>query len=94
MHGLIAAQVAFCFMVHFAAGLFVATFDRLANQSTGFSPERLLVLETTAQRPQPRGGLGAGSRTPAHGSRRRERRACRDSRCSSGNGMERTHLGE
>jgi putative ABC transport system permease protein len=53
MHGLIAAQVAFCLVVHFAAGLFVATFDRLAHQPTGISPERLLALETTAQRPQP-----------------------------------------
>jgi predicted permease len=53
MHALIAVQVAFCFVVHFAAGLFVATFDRLANQSTGFSAERLLTLDTVAPRPQP-----------------------------------------
>jgi predicted permease len=53
MHALIVVQVAFCFMVHFAAGLFVATFDRLAHQSTGFSAERLLVLDTVAQRAQP-----------------------------------------
>ena len=53
MHALIAAQVAFCFLVLFVAGLFVATFDRLSNQSTGFSAERLLVLETISQRPQP-----------------------------------------
>jgi predicted permease len=53
MHALIAVQVAFCFVVHFAAGLFVATFERLANQSTGFSAERLLVLETTARHAQP-----------------------------------------
>jgi putative ABC transport system permease protein len=52
MHALIALQVAFCFIVHFASGLFVATFDRLANQSTGFSSERLLVLDTDARRPQ------------------------------------------
>ena len=77
MHALIAAQVAFCLIVHFAAGLFVATFDRLANQPTGFSPERLLVLETTAQRPQPAAGLGADVGTPARRSRRRERRAVR-----------------
>jgi putative ABC transport system permease protein len=30
MHALIAAQVAFCFLVLFVAGLFVATFDRLS----------------------------------------------------------------
>jgi predicted permease len=53
MHALVAVQVAFCFVVHFAAGLFIATFERLANQSTGFSSERLAVLETAARRPQP-----------------------------------------
>lgn len=52
MHALIAVQVAFCFVVHFSAGLFVATFDRLANQPTGFSSERLLVLDTTSRRAQ------------------------------------------
>ncbi len=49
MHGLIAAQVAFCVLVLFVAGLFVATFDRLANQALGFSAERLLILETSAK---------------------------------------------
>ena len=39
MHALIAAQVAFCFLVLFVAGLFVATFERLAHQSTGQPPE-------------------------------------------------------
>jgi putative ABC transport system permease protein len=53
MHALIAVQVAFCFLVLFIAGLFAATFDRLSNQPTGFSAERLLTLETVAQRPQP-----------------------------------------
>jgi putative ABC transport system permease protein len=53
MHALIAVQVAFCFIVHLAAGLFVATFDRLANQSTGFSAERLLAVETTTRQAQP-----------------------------------------
>jgi putative ABC transport system permease protein len=53
MHALIAVQVAFCFLVLFIAGLFAATFDRLSNQPTGFSSERLLTLETVAQRPQP-----------------------------------------
>ena len=37
----------------FVAGLFVATFDRLSNQPTGFSAERLLTLDTVTQRPQP-----------------------------------------
>ncbi|HYP06060.1 MAG TPA: ABC transporter permease [Bryobacteraceae bacterium] len=52
MHVLIAVQVAFCFVVQMAAGLFVATSERLANQSTGFSSDRLLAVETTAKRPQ------------------------------------------
>jgi predicted permease len=51
---LVAAQVTFCFLVHFVAGLFVATFDRLSHQPVGFSPERLLVLDTGAKTPQPR----------------------------------------
>jgi len=49
MHPLIALQVAFCFVVLFISGLLVATFERLTNQPTGFSAERLLVLETVAQ---------------------------------------------
>jgi predicted permease len=63
MHALIAVQVAFCFLVHFAAGLFVATFSRLANQSTGFSAERLLDLETASLQPQP---LEIWEQTAAH----------------------------
>ena len=53
MHALIAAQVAFCFLVCFVAGLFVATFDRLSNQPTGFSADRLLTLDVATQRSQP-----------------------------------------
>jgi len=53
MHGLIAAQVAFCFLVLFVAGLFVATFEHLATKPVGFSAERLLLLDTTAHHPQP-----------------------------------------
>ena len=53
MHALIAVQVAFCFLVLFVAGLFVATFDRLSHRPTGFSAERLLTLDTVSQRPQP-----------------------------------------
>ena len=52
MHALIAAQVAFCLLVHFVAGLFVATFDHLANQPTGFSAARLLTLDTVSSAPQ------------------------------------------
>jgi len=53
MHALIAVQVAFCFVVLFVAGLFVATFDRLRNQPTGFSAERIVNLEAVTQSPQP-----------------------------------------
>ncbi len=53
MRVLIAAQVAFCFIVLFIAGLFVTTFQRLSNQPTGFSAERIVNLETIARRPQP-----------------------------------------
>ena len=53
MHALIAVQVAFCFLVLFVAGLFVATFERLSHQPTGFSADRVLVLDTVTKRPQP-----------------------------------------
>ncbi|MEI9976299.1 MAG: hypothetical protein WDO73_32165 [Ignavibacteriota bacterium] len=36
MHALIAAQVAFCFVVLFVAGLFAATFERLLHRPMGF----------------------------------------------------------
>ena len=49
MHGMIALQVAFCFLVLFLAGLFVATFQRLSNKPTGFSTDRILLLETTSR---------------------------------------------
>jgi putative ABC transport system permease protein len=49
MNAMIAVQVAFCFLVLFIAGLFVATFHRLSNQPTGFSTDRILLLETTAR---------------------------------------------
>ena len=53
MHALIALQVAFCILVHFVGGLFVTTYQRLANQPTGFSSERILNLDAAAPRPQP-----------------------------------------
>jgi predicted permease len=52
MYGLIAAQAAFCFVVLFVAGLFVATFTRLTQQPLGFSPERVLLVDAAAQRAQ------------------------------------------
>ena len=53
MHALVAAQVAFCFLVLFLAGLFVATFERLTHEPTGFSTDRLLVVDTVAKNGQP-----------------------------------------
>ncbi len=53
MHGLIGAQVAFCCLVLFIAGLCVATFDRLSHESPGFSTERLLTLDIQTGTPQP-----------------------------------------
>jgi putative ABC transport system permease protein len=52
MRALIAAQVAFCFVVLFVAGLFAETFHRLSNRPIGFSSERLLTLDTIAAQPQ------------------------------------------
>jgi predicted permease len=52
MRVLIAVQVAFCFIVHLAAGLFVVTFNRLSNQPTGFSAERVLNLESVTPHPE------------------------------------------
>src|SRR5580704_4094763 len=53
IHALVAAQVTFCFLVLFVAGLFVATFDRLSHQPTGFSADRVLNLETVTGVAQP-----------------------------------------
>ena len=53
MHALVALQTSFCFIVLFIGGLFLATFDRLSHQPTGFSAERLLTLDTVAASPQP-----------------------------------------
>ncbi len=52
MHALIAAQVAFCFLVLFVAGLFVATFERLSHRPIGFSADRLLLLDTVTAHAQ------------------------------------------
>ncbi len=49
---LIGAQVAFCVLVLFVAGLFMETSRRLMHQRTGFSAERLLTLETVTPQPQ------------------------------------------
>jgi hypothetical protein len=53
MHALIAVQVAFCFVVHFTAGLLVSSFRPAGASTVGFSAERILNLEAVTQRPQP-----------------------------------------
>jgi putative ABC transport system permease protein len=53
MHGMIAAQVAFCFLVIFMSGLFVRSFESLSNKPLGFSPENLLLLDVVTQQGQP-----------------------------------------
>jgi predicted permease len=53
MRASIAAQTAFCFLVLFVAGLFVATFERLSHQPTGISSERILTLYTVSRQDQP-----------------------------------------
>jgi putative ABC transport system permease protein len=49
---LIAVQVAFCVLVLFVGGLFLATVQQLIDRPIGFSAERLLALHTVAPRPQ------------------------------------------
>ena len=41
MHALIAGQLAFCVLAVFVVNLLVATFTRLSQQPTGFSPDRV-----------------------------------------------------
>jgi predicted permease len=53
MLALVATQVAFCFVIYFAAGLFVATFERLAHQPPGYSSENVVILTASAHQAQP-----------------------------------------
>ena len=53
MHLLIAAQVAFCFIVLFLAGLFIATFRNLSTRPLGFDPKGLLLVETVTKHDRP-----------------------------------------
>jgi predicted permease len=48
MNSLLAAQVCFCVLVLFVAGLFITTFRRVSSQPLGFSPEHVVVLEADA----------------------------------------------
>jgi predicted permease len=52
MRGAIVLQVAFCFLVLFLSSLFVASFRRLENRPLGFSTDRILLLETVADKGQ------------------------------------------
>jgi putative ABC transport system permease protein len=52
MQLLVAAQAAFCFLVLFATGLFVATYERLSRQPMGFAAEQLLALDVVRRRPE------------------------------------------
>jgi predicted permease len=52
MRGAIALQVAFCCLVLFLSSLFVASSQRLQNRPLGFSTDRLLLLETVADKGQ------------------------------------------
>jgi putative ABC transport system permease protein len=53
MLGLVAVQIAFCFVVFFAAGLLVTSFEKLTNRPVGFSSDRVINLETTSLQPRP-----------------------------------------
>ena len=52
IRGAIALQVAFCFLVLFLSSLFVTSFQRLQSRPLGFSTDRLLLLETVADKGQ------------------------------------------
>ena len=49
MKSLVAAQMAFCVLVQFIAGLFVTTLQRLSNHPVGFSTQRVLLMDTEVQ---------------------------------------------
>jgi putative ABC transport system permease protein len=53
MQSMIAAQVAFCSVVLFLAGLFAVTEAKLARRPMGFRAERLLLLDTVSRAEEP-----------------------------------------
>ena len=55
MNGLLAAQMAFCVLVQFVAGLFVTTFQRLSTRPLGFSHEHVLAMGVSARTEHPVG---------------------------------------
>ena len=77
-HALIAAQVAFCFLVLFVAGLFVATFERLSHRPIGFSADRILLLYTVPAHAQQPSSTGTKSPIVCARSRASKRLRCRD----------------
>jgi putative ABC transport system permease protein len=50
---LVVVQIAFCFVVDFAAGLLVTSFSKLTSQPVGFSAERVLNLEVSSLQARP-----------------------------------------
>lgn len=53
MNILVGAQVAFCVLVLFVAGLFAGSFHRLTSQSLGFDPDRLTNLNIVTRQDAP-----------------------------------------
>jgi len=48
MKALLTAQMAFCILVLFVAGLFVSTFERLSHRPLGFSADHVLLMDASA----------------------------------------------
>lgn len=62
MYALLAAQMAFCILVQFVAGLFVATFQHLATRPLGFNAANVLEMDAAQQQVQsPRAWLQIAS---------------------------------
>ncbi len=53
LNGVLAAQMAFCVLVLFLAGLFVSTFQHLAHRHLGFSADHVLVMDCAASKKEP-----------------------------------------
>jgi hypothetical protein len=53
VHGLVAVQVAFCFLVLFFSAPFTATFEHLTHQPAGFSVNGLLALDAVTPQDEP-----------------------------------------
>ena len=49
MSALLCAQTAFCVLVLFVGGLFVATFERLVNRPLGFAPQNIVILDANSR---------------------------------------------